>query len=46
MALGSLGGHLRSNSPPGWIVLGGAYDKLRVLNYIPKLGAAVTSSPG
>jgi hypothetical protein len=31
MALAALGGHLRSNGPPGWIVLGRAYDKLRVL---------------
>ena len=31
MALAALGGHLRSNGPPGWIVLGRAYDKLLVL---------------
>jgi hypothetical protein len=30
-ALAALGGHLRSNGPPGWIVLGRAYDKLLVL---------------
>jgi hypothetical protein len=30
MAL-ALGGHLRSNGPPGWIVLGRAFDKLLVL---------------
>ncbi len=31
MALAALGGHLRSNGPPGWIVLGRAYEKLLVL---------------
>jgi hypothetical protein len=31
MALAALGGHLRSNGPPGWIVLGRAYDKLLIL---------------
>ncbi len=31
MALAALGGHLRSNGLPGWIVLGRAYDKLLVL---------------
>ncbi|HEX2702810.1 MAG TPA: IS4 family transposase [Solirubrobacteraceae bacterium] len=31
MALAALGGHLRSNGPPGWIVLGRAFDKLLVL---------------
>lgn len=31
LALAALGGHLRSNGPPGWIVLGRAFDKLRVL---------------
>ncbi len=31
MALAALGGHLRSNGPPGWIVLGRALDKLLVL---------------
>jgi hypothetical protein len=31
MALAALGGHLRSNGPPGWMVLGRAYEKLLVL---------------
>ena len=31
LALAALGGHLRSNGPPGWIVLGRAYEKLLVL---------------
>jgi hypothetical protein len=31
LALAALGGHLRSNGPPGWIVLGRAFDKLLVL---------------
>jgi hypothetical protein len=31
MALAALGGHLRGNGRPGWIVLGRAYDKLLVL---------------
>jgi hypothetical protein len=31
MALAALGGHLRSNGPPGWIVLGRAYEKLLLL---------------
>lgn len=31
MALAALGGHLRSNGSPGWIVLGRAYEKLLVL---------------
>jgi len=31
MALAALGGHLRSNGPPGWIVLGRAYEKLLIL---------------
>ena len=31
MALAALGGHLRSNGPPGWNVLGRAYEKLLVL---------------
>ena len=30
-ALAALGGHLRSNGEPGWIVLGRAYEKLLVL---------------
>jgi hypothetical protein len=30
-ALAALGGHLRSNGPPGWIVLGRAFEKLLVL---------------
>lgn len=30
-ALAVLGGHLRSNGPPGWIILGRAYEKLLVL---------------
>jgi len=30
-ALAALGGHLRSNGPPGWIVLGRAYEKLLIL---------------
>jgi hypothetical protein len=30
-ALAALGGHLRSNGPPGWIVLGRAFDKLLVI---------------
>jgi len=30
-ALAALGGHLRSNGPPGWMVLGRAYEKLLVL---------------
>lgn len=33
MALAALGGHLRSNGPPGWIVLGRAYEKLLVLEH-------------
>ncbi len=31
LALAALGGHLRSNGPPGWIVLGRAYEKLLIL---------------
>ena len=31
LALAALGGHLRNNGPPGWIVLGRAYEKLLVL---------------
>jgi Transposase DDE domain len=31
MALAALGGHLRSNGSPGWMVLGRAYDKLLIL---------------
>jgi len=31
LALAALGGHLRSNGPPGWIVLERAFDKLLVL---------------
>jgi Transposase DDE domain len=31
MALAALGGHLRSNGPPGWIVLGRAYERLLIL---------------
>jgi hypothetical protein len=31
MALAALGGHLRSNGPPGWMVLGRAFEKLLVL---------------
>jgi hypothetical protein len=31
MALAALDGHLGSNGPPGWIVLGRAYEKLLVL---------------
>jgi hypothetical protein len=31
MALAALGGHLRSNGPAGWMVLGRAYEKLLVL---------------
>jgi hypothetical protein len=31
LALAALGGHLRSNGPPDWIVLGRAYEKLLVL---------------
>jgi hypothetical protein len=31
MALAALGGHLRSNGPPGLMVLGRAYDELLVL---------------
>lgn len=31
LALAALGGHLRSNGPPGWMVLGRAYDKLLIL---------------
>ncbi len=30
MALGELGGHLRSNGPPGWAILGRAMEKLLV----------------
>ena len=30
-ALAALGGHLRSNGPPGWIVLGRAFEKLLLL---------------
>jgi Transposase DNA-binding/Transposase DDE domain len=30
-ALAALGGHLRSNGPPGWIILGRAFEKLLVL---------------
>ena len=30
MALAARGGHLRSNGPPGWMVLGRAYEKLLV----------------
>jgi len=30
-ALAALGGHIRSNGEPGWIVLGRAYEKLLVL---------------
>jgi hypothetical protein len=30
-ALAALGGHLRSHGPPGWIVLGRAYEKLLLL---------------
>jgi len=30
-ALAALGGHLRSNGPPGWMVLGRVYEKLLVL---------------
>jgi hypothetical protein len=33
LALAALGGHLRSNGPPGWIVLGRAYEKLLVLEH-------------
>jgi hypothetical protein len=32
MALAALGGHLRSNGPPGWIVRGRAHEKLLVLD--------------
>jgi hypothetical protein len=32
LALAPLGGHLKSNSPPDWIVLGRAFDKLLVLD--------------
>jgi hypothetical protein len=31
MALAALGGHLRSNGPPGWMVLGRVFEKLLVL---------------
>jgi hypothetical protein len=31
MALGELGGHLRSNGPPGWAILGRAMETLLVL---------------
>lgn len=30
-ALARLGGHLKSNGPPGWMVLGRAYEKLLIL---------------
>lgn len=31
MALGELGGHLRSNGPPGWAILGRAMERLLVM---------------
>ena len=31
IALAALGGHLRSNGPPGWLVLGRGYDRLLIL---------------
>jgi hypothetical protein len=31
LALAELGGHLRSNGPPGWMILGRAFERLLIL---------------
>lgn len=31
MALAEFGGHLRSNGPPGWIILGRALERLLLM---------------
>jgi hypothetical protein len=31
MALAEFGGHLRSNGPPGWVVLGRALERLLLI---------------
>jgi len=45
IAVARLGGHIKNNGPPGWIVLGRGYDKLLllVLGYRAALASTHTS---
>jgi hypothetical protein len=42
LAVARLGGHIKNNGPPGWIVLGRGYDKLLLLT----LGYRAARNPG
>lgn len=41
MAVARLGGHIRNNGEPGWIVLGRGYEKLLILEEGARLGQAM-----